>query len=265
MSSPARRPLPEAASAGRKTRVGHASTGGAAVATLTPSTMVALVNKGRMTVEAGDAVMKALAQPRLKVSRQATFGVRIAMQVPGDARPAAAIACLDAAVTQAVSHMVWSEAVDGSPDGYAIDPPSPTGPSTGPGSCTVHTFLRLTVSVAAYHVHRFPATARDLLHRDLQQLRQRGVRVGRARRWHLRDPDEDPWSIPDANEQDADIVDTDGDGTVDEPDATNDGEDFDAAGDLDPAHYIHVRLYDEGDLFDVDPFDPFHLDPIDTA
>jgi hypothetical protein len=51
---------------------------------LTPNTVVDLVNQGRMSVEAGDAAMKALALPRLKTCRQATFAVRIAMQVPGD-------------------------------------------------------------------------------------------------------------------------------------------------------------------------------------
>src|SRR5262249_17635687 len=126
-------------------------------------------------------------------------------------------------------------------------------------SSIVHAFLRLTVRVAAYRPYRFPATARDLLHRDLQQLRQRGVRVGRARRWHLPDPD-DPWPIPDDAGPDADL-----DDTFDDLDPLDDDEDPGASEEPAPVTYIHVRLYDEDELFDVDPFDPFHLDAIETA
>jgi hypothetical protein len=188
---------------------------------LTPNTVVDLVNRGAMSIDEGDAAMKTLEQPRLKTRRQATFGVRIAIQVPADTRPGPAIARLNATVAKAVSAMTWSQAVDDSPDGYAIDPPSPAGTST------VHAFLRLSVRVAAYRPHRFPATARDLLNRDLHHLREHGIHVRpRARRWHLRQPD-------------------------------------DVEDELNRARYIHARLYDEDDLFDVDPFDPFHLDPPD--
>jgi len=229
----------------RETRAGNRSTVRAAVPRLTPNTVVDLVNQGRMSVEDADAAMKTLEQPRLKVARQATFGVRIAMPVPGDTRPGAAIACLQAAVTQAVSGMSWSQVVDDSPDGYAIDPPAPTGTST------VHAFLRLRVSVAAYRPYRFPATARDLLHRDLQHLRERGIRVGRVRRWSLRDPDRDLWSRPRAVAHDR------YEDPWPHPDTGRQG--------VDPPRYIHVRLYDEADLFDVDPFDPFQAYPIETA
>jgi len=238
--------LPEATvTAGRGTRAGNARTVGAAVGRLTPNRVVDLVNEGAMTIEDGDAVMKTLEQPRLKAARQATFGVRIAMPVPGQTRPGAAIGRLDAAVKQAASGMTWSQVVDDSPDGYAIDPPSRSGTST------VHAFLRLTVSVAAYRPYRFPATARDLLHRDLQHLRERGIRVGRVRRWSLRDPDRDLWSRPRAVAHDR----------YEDPWPHPDT----GRRDVDPPRYIHVRLYDEADLFDVDPFDPFQPDPIETA
>ena len=238
--------LPEATvTAGRGTRAGNARTVGAAVGRLTPNRVVDLVNEGAMTIEDGDAVMKTLEQPRLKAARQATFGVRIAMPVPGQTRPGAAIGRLDAAVKQAASGMTWSQVVDDSPDGYAIDPPAPTGTST------VHAFLRLMVSVAAYRPYRFPATARDLLHRDLQHLRERGIRVGRVRRWSLRDPDRDLWSRPRAVAHDR----------YEDPWPHPDT----GRRDVDPPRYIHVRLYDEADLFDVDPFDPFQPDPIETA
>jgi hypothetical protein len=240
-------PLPTATSAGRKARARNGSTAGTAAPRLTPNTVVDLINQGTMSVEAGDAAMKTLDQPRLKTRRQATFGVRVAMQVPGDSRPGAATARLDAAVAQAASAMTWSEVVDDSPDGYAIDPPSSAGTST------VHAFLRLTVRVAAYRPHRFPATARDLLNRDLHHLRQHGIHVRpRARRWHLRPPDsEDHWTRYD----DSHDIDTDWDDTVEDTDR-----EFD---DLDPTHYRHGCLYDEAELFDLDQFDPFQADPFD--
>ena len=247
MPSPTRRPLPEQPVAARNTRAGNRPT------RLTPNRVVNLINEGCMSVEDGDAAMKTLDHPRLKVARQATFSVRIAIQVPANTRPAAAMACLDTAVRQAVSCMAWSAVVDDSPDGYVIDPPSTTG-----GSATVRAFLRLTVSVAAYRTNRFLPTARDLLHRDLQQLRQRGVCLGLARRWYLRprDDEDDPWSLHDGGPDAA----TDMDDTVEDHDPDELDPDSD---DVDPDNYIHCRLYDEDEVFDLDPFDPFHLDPID--
>jgi hypothetical protein len=240
--------LPTATPGRRITNNRTSSTAGALPRRLTPNTVVDLVNRGLMSIDDGDAAMKTLEQPRLKTRRQATFGVRIAIQVPADTRPGPAIARLNTTVAEAVSAMTWSQAVDDSPDGYAIDPPSPDGTST------VHAFLRLSVRVVAYRLHRFPTTARDLLNRDLHHLRQHGIQVRpRARRWHLREADgEEPWAWYD-DRHDVDIHDFDGDGVSDEREVD----------DLDPVHYRHGRLYDEAELFDLDPFDPFQADPFD--
>ena len=241
------RTLPTTTSGRGKTHARNRFTATAMPARLTPNTVVDLVNRGAISIADGDAAMKTLEQPRLKTRRQATFGVRIAIQVPADTRPGAAIARLNATVATAVSAMTWSHPVDDSPDGYAIDPPSPAGTNT------VHAFLRLSVRVVAYRLHRFPATARDLLNRDLHHLRQHGIQVRpRARRWHLPEPDGDTyWSQWD-DVHEADVHDFDGNSGQDERHV-----------DVDPADYRHGRLYDESELFDLDPFDPFQPDPFD--
>ena len=133
---------------------------------------------------------------------------------------------------------------DGGPagclDGCAIDPPHPTAPHHR----TVHAAVPLTVLAHADRAHQLPHAARDRLHQDLQQLRDVGVRVANPGRCQPEDIDDDRWS-----DEDEDIHDVASDG-------------HDTADDLDPANCLDRSLYDEGELFDLDPFDPFHRDPL---
>jgi len=203
----------------------------------TPDEVVTRVNSGRITFEAGDAWMDILAQPRLKGPRQATFSVPIAVQVTADTSPATAMAYLDDTVTKAIAQMAWTSAAD-SPDGHAIDPPHPPGRPPEFSHSTVHADLRLTVTVPAYLRYRFQSTARDLLQQDVQQLCQLGIQVGAARRHKNNDQTDDDWSLRCGDDADIHDFETDVDDTFD---------------DLDPAHYIDHPLYDEADLYDLDP------------
>jgi hypothetical protein len=146
--------------------------------------------------------------------------------------------CLDDAVDKAVVQMLWTTVHD-RPDGCVIDPPHPTEP----GCSTVRAYLRLTVTVPAYRTYRFLRTARSKLAQDVEQLRHHGIQVGATRRYHA--DDEDDFGYDDEDDFDTGRVDT-GDG-------------------LDPDDGSDCPLYEEDELFDVDPFDPFRLDPIEDA
>jgi hypothetical protein len=152
---------------------------------LTPHDVADLINHGRLTVADGDALMDELDQPRLKPARPVTFAVPVAVPVPVDARPAAAMACLDDTVQRTVAAMAWTTLHD--IDGYAIDAPHRPGSSArwrlsaGCDLVLVRANIRLTVTVAAYVLHHFADTVSKLLDEDLQHLRDAGVETGSAR------------------------------------------------------------------------------------
>lgn len=217
----------------------------AAAQPATPDEVVDMVNRGQVTLDAADALLDALAQPRLKTACLATFSMPVALPVPASTGPAAAMDCLDDRVDKAVAQMLWTTVHD-RPHGYVIDPPH----AADVGRSTVRAYLRLTVTVPAYRTYQFLRTARGLLGQDVEQLRHHGVQVGVARRCHAEDEDEDDVCLAYGDDVDEHDFDTDGVDIVDE---------------LDPANYIDCPLYEQDDLFDVDPFDPFRLDPIDAA
>jgi len=189
-----------------------------AAAQLTPHDVADLINHARLTVADSDALMDELDQPRLKPARPATFAVPVAVPVPADTRPAAAMACLNDTMQRTVAAMAWTTPHD--IDGYAIDAPHrPGSPARRPASAgsdlvLVRANLRLTVTVAAYVLHHFADTVQKLLDEDLQHLRDAGVETGPARR--AASPSDE------------------------------------ALDDLDPANYVRYPLYDEADPFDAD-------------
>jgi len=157
-----------------------------AAAQLTPHDVADLINHARLTVADSDALMDELDQPRLKPARPATFAVPVAVPVPADTRPAAAMACLNDTMQRTVAAMAWTTPHD--IDGYAIDAPHrPGSPARRPASAgsdlvLVRANIRLTVTVAAYVLHHFADTVQKLLDEDLQHLRDAGVETGSARR-----------------------------------------------------------------------------------
>jgi hypothetical protein len=165
----------------------------------TPHDVADLINRGKLTIADGDALTAELEQRRLKHNRPAIFAVPIAMPVPADTRPAAAMAHLDSAVQGAVAVMTWTMVHD--TDEYVIDAPQrpdreASRPSSAGGDVVlVRANVLLTVTVAAYVLHHFDDTVQQLLDEDLQHLRDAGAHTGPPRRAPApreEDPDEDP-------------------------------------------------------------------------
>jgi len=241
--------------------IGHG--GPAADGQLTPHDAADLINRGKLTVADGDALMAELGQRRLKHARPATFAVPVAVPVPADTRPAAAMAHLDNAVQGAVAAMTWTTLH--ATDGYVIDAPQrPDSLASRPSSAggdvaVVRANVLLTVTVAAYVLHHFAGTVQQLLDEDLQHLRDAGVDTGPPRRAPAprdQDPDEDlldpAWRPRGEWDESASYDYYDYDGCHGDPDGDE------ALDDFDPATYERYPLYDD-ELFDEDPADALFI------
>ncbi|GAA0911488.1 hypothetical protein [Virgisporangium aurantiacum] len=234
---------------------------------LTPHDVADLINRGKLTGADGDALIDELDQRRLKPARPATFAVPIAVPVPADTRPAAAMARLDNTVQGAVAAMTWTTLHD--IDGYVIDAPqraedraSGAGQpsSTGGDVALVRANVLLTVTVVAYVLHHFAGTVQQLLDEDLQHLRDAGVDTGPPRRAPApseEDPDKDflypAWRPRGDWDEPASYDYYDYEGSPGDPDGDE------ALVDLDPASYERYPLYDEDELFGEDPADALFI------
>lgn len=161
---------------------------------VTTDEVATLVNEGRLTLQAGNALLAEAAQPPLNGNWQATYRVAIAVPAAADSRPAAAMKLLDDTVDHALQKMSWTVAA-ADPEGYAIDPPSPTPTAGGSGHSLVHADLRLTVTVPAYRKYQCRRAAAALLQTDLRHLYDLGAQVGRPQRCPAVDQDaeEQDW------------------------------------------------------------------------
>jgi hypothetical protein len=234
---------------------------------LTPHDVADLINRGKLTVADGDALTAELGQRRLKHARPATFAVPVAVPVPADTSPAAAMTHLDNAVQGAVAVMTWTTLHD--TDGYVIDAPQhPEGPVSGAGwqssaggdVVLVRATVLLTVTVAAYVLYHFDGTVEQLLDEDLQHLRDAGVDTGPPRRApapreEVSDEDllDRAWRPRGDWDESASYDYYDYDGCHGDPDSDE------ALDDLDPAIYERYPLYDEDELFDEDPADALFI------
>lgn len=216
----------------------------------TPEDVADLVNRDKLTVADGNALLTAMAEPPLKPARPATFAVSVAVRVPADTRPAAAMAHLDATVQRAVAAMTWTTLHD--TDGYAIDAPHPPGdpaggqPSTSGNQVQVLATVRLTVTVPAYVIYRFAGTASKLLDEDLQHLHDAGVETGPPRRAPAA-TDEDADDSPRLRSDRDDSVFYDYYGYHGDDDGPDE-----SADDRDPV-YLAYALDDGADLLAPDP------------
>jgi hypothetical protein len=217
-----------------------------AVAPRSPQEIAELVNRGRLSLDEGNALMMASDQPRLKANRLAWFTVPVALRLPANTGPGAAMRELDTAIDQALPAMSWTT-VQEPASGYAIDAPDPAAPQQH----TIHADLLLKVTVRAYPIYQMRATARRLLDRDLAQLRRRGVQAGTA----YRTLPDDAW------DQDDEPADDDfapgqwwGYDLDELQPACGEGVDPDERA---TPRNTDASMYEEDELFDLDPFDPF--------
>ena len=131
--------------------------------------VVGLINDGTITLEGGNARLKSLNLAPVKGNARVSFRVSAQVRAFYDG-PSRTIEHADATITDELRRLCWTS-FEGCPEGYGIDEPAPHKGSRGRRRYgTVHTTLRLTVTVPAYEEDLLEQTAFDLLYRDLAQL-----------------------------------------------------------------------------------------------
>ena len=144
--------------------------------------VVGMINDGTITLEGGNALLKSFNVAPVKGGAQVSFRVSAEVRAFYDGL-SGTIEHADATIMDELCRLRWTS-FEGCPEGYGIDEPALSkGSRGGRRYGTVHTTLRLTVTVPAYEEDLLEQTAFDLLCQDLGQLRHVRPVMTRIRPW----------------------------------------------------------------------------------
>jgi hypothetical protein len=130
--------------------------------------IVRMINAGTFDLEGGNALLASLDLPLVQGNGTIAFRVEAGIRAPYDG-PSEAIRYARTTIANELSRLRWTR-FDGCPEGYGIDEPLRAGSPHDGRHGTVHTCLRLMVTVPAYEDKLLEQTARDLLLADLGRL-----------------------------------------------------------------------------------------------
>lgn len=150
--------------------------------------VVRMINAGTFDLAEGNALLAALDLAPVQVNGTITFRVEAGIRAPYDG-PSEAIRYARTTIANELSRLRWTR-FDGCPEGYGIDEYMRAGSPHEGRTGTVHTYLRLTVTVPAYEDKLLEQTARDLLLADLGRLYRVEPLTATISRW---DTDVTTW------------------------------------------------------------------------
>ena len=138
--------------------------------------VVNAINAGTLSLDAGNGLLAAMNRKQVKGARQVAFRLNVRIRAPYNGF-ASMIEYGRAVIEEEFRQLRWTR-LDECPEGFGID--EPTAPGEGG---IVHTTLRLIVMVPAYQDEDLDATARELLHRDLNGLARVEPAGGQVTLW----------------------------------------------------------------------------------